>query len=376
MICEVELVARGYQLSDNLAPAIRLDQSQPHQRRSHHIRHTLQRVFSAALRSHEHAQLTLLASPAQVSAQAGNSDEEGAQLSIGELKERIEALSRLRATTWSLLSAASFTARSLAAVSTVDDTLLSLLSSGRQLQQLLDNATNMWRPHSAASAQPSSVSTAEVTAAGAAAYSFSSLRQLSHQLHSAEVRSALACEQLQLDASASLSPHIDYIRRAAQEVQRMCDELSKQQAVDHERTSSTAHFHQPHSSSESQESGDGHEEQSTVLGELQRARRRGQCVDGQGAVFEGEGQWREKAGDASEEEEEEGQESAERQKLERRRRMAEKLKVSARPSSGMSVLAANLSMVRELKSVLSHRPAVSFASMQADGDGSHEMCDG
>ena len=365
-------MARGYQLSDNLAPAVRLDQSQPHHGRAHHIRHTLQRVLSTATHSHEHAQLSLLASPAPLCAHASTADGERAPLSIAALKERIEALTRLQATTWSLLSTASSTARPLAAVSVVDDTLLSLLSTSRQLQQLLDNATSVWRPHTATPTQSSSRPTAEAAAAAAPASSSSSLRRLCHQLHSAEVRSSLACEQLQADATAPLHCHIDYIRRAAQEVQRMCDELSRQPAVDNEPPSIPARSQLP-SSVESQETVDGHEE-SAVLSELRRTRPRGQLVDGQGAVFEGEGQWKDKGCETSSDDE--GREGAEQRRLARRRRMAAKPKASATPASAVSMLAANLSMVRELKSVLSHRPAVSFASVQADGDGTGEVDNG
>ena len=365
-LSEVELVARGYLLSDNLAPATRLDQTQPQNRQSTHIRRTLQRVLAAAMHDHEEAQLSLLAGHRQPCSTASGSLEVDA-LSIGELKEEVEQLSQMRSTTLSLLLRLSAVPCSLPVASMMDEVLSSLLVSTRQRCQLLDNAMDMWRPHSRTDGTPQLPSLPAPSKDRIASSSLS-LRQLSYQLRSAEVRASVAWEQSQLEAGVPLTAHLDYIQRAVQDVQRLCNELTQQHTPDGQPAPSTALVH-PLPAAEQQPTTCDSDEQSTLISELRRARRRGQLADGRGAVFEGEGQWGDDASD-------DGSEAEERagQRLERRRRLADKEVGTARPVASVSPFAVNLSMLRELKSVLSHCPVVHFASIQADGDGA-EMFD-
>lgn len=368
-ISEVELVARGYLLSDNLAPAVRLDHSQPHNRQSAHLRRTLQHVLSTAMHDNEKAQLSLLAAHTPLSSSVHSQGEDSAP-SIGELKERAEQLSRMQSTTLSLVLSPSAKPCPLPVAADVAAVLSLLLASSRQGCQLLSNAMDTGRLHGRTSGPSLSFSTANVTADGIAS-PLASFSQLSHQLRSAEVRASLACQQLQSDATVELTSHIDYIRRAVHNVQRVCDELARQHITDsvspsHPPTSHSLPPNQP------QQTAEGHDEQSTLISELQRVRRRGQLLSGQGALFEGEGEWRDAVSEESSEDE--GEEGAGR-RLDTRRRMAEKKATGTSASGGVSHFVANLSMVRELKSVLSHRPTVHFASIQTDGDGTDEMFD-
>ena len=366
-ICEVELVARGYLLSDNLASAIRLDQPQAHSRRSRHIRRTLQHMVSTAVHDNETAQLTLLAGQKQLcNTVRVPMEDDNAVLSIGELKERAEQLSRTQSITLSLLASISATPCQLLVAAVVDEQLARLVASTRQRCQLLENAMSMWQMHSHSEASLP-LPTAEISADRVGS-SLASLRQLSHQLRSAEARSSLACEQSQLDGSVSLISHIDYIQRAVHDVQRICDELAEQQATDNKPSAPS--LPPVPSPTEQQRTTESEAEQSSLRSVLRRARRR-QLADGQGAVFEGSGQWREKGSEGSEE----GVEGEE-QRLDRKQRMAEKKKSSTAQAGRVSQFVASLSMMRELKSVLSHRPAMQFASIQADGDGNAEMDDG
>ena len=219
-VSEIELVARGYLLSDRLALATRLEQTQTHARRSAHIRRTLLRVLTATTAAHEQAQLQLLGGQSQLRNDVRSTEEDAVQ-SISEMKERAELLTRMRAATLSLLSSISAAPCALSTASTLSDTLLLLLASTREGSQLLENALPA----------PARICTQLATLPRASAAA--PLRQLLHQLRSAEARVAAACEQSELDADALLAAHIDYIRRALRDAQHTCDQLAQQRPTSH-----------------------------------------------------------------------------------------------------------------------------------------------
>ena len=198
----------------------------------------------------------------------------------------------------------------------------------------------------------------------------SPLSVVHHRLRSARARLLLLCQRRSPTDSQLALSDLRYLRAALQEADRTCGDM---QAEEQQRTAVLQQQpaealqemrEQPWRDEEKEEdeaetqrgsSGAG----GALLGELEALRRRrgaaAALAEGCGAVFEGDGQRREQRDGDGDDEEDDSAEARER----RRRRLQQRPKAAAL-LSGPSSLSLSLSMVGELKSVLSHRPAVAF----------------